>query len=460
MRTHPFFPAARFLHAAALLALCGAAAHAVEPQDAVPSEPADFALHAQATWIRQAKPAFSAAYTGPHSLVPTRERSYSFTTTADIGVRLWQGAQMHFNPEGALGLPLSNLTGGGGLSNGELARTSGTQFTAYRARWFLQQRWDAGGEREAIAPDFNELGGSASARRWTLVAGNFSLADYFDPNPYAKDPREQFLNWSFLTHGAWDYAADARGYTWGAVLEYRTPHWAVRAGRALVPTESNGEKLDHHVGRRYGDQAEIESDLPFALPAGPLRARLLVFRNRAPMGRFSDALAAGAATGQPPDVADVRRVQDKSGWGLTLEAPLGEDAGLFVRMSRSDGRTEAYAFTEIDRQVSLGGQLGGSAWGRPGDTAGVAVAFNGLSQGHRAYLGAGGEGFFLGDGQLAYGRERVHEAYYRWALPTLDTRAGMLQSAVSLGAQYIVNPGYNRDRGPVRVYGVRWHSEF
>lgn len=457
MRAFPFF--VRTVGATLVALLCAPGLRAAGASDDAPVAD-DFAFHAQATWVRQAKPAFGATYSGPHSLIPARERSYSFTTTADVGVRLWQGAQMHFNPEGALGLPLSGLTGGGGLSNGELARSSGTQLTAYRARWLLLQRWEAGGERQAIAPDFNELGGSASARRWTVVAGNFSLLDYFDPNPYAKDPREQFLNWSFLTHGAWDYAADARGYTWGALFEYRTPQWAVRAGRVLVPIESNGQQLDHRAGQRHGDQAEIESDMPVALPAGPLRARLLVFRNRAPMGRFADALATGAAGGAVPEVAAVRRLQDKTGGGVTLEAPLADDAGLFLRLSRNDGRTEAYAFTEIDRQVSVGGQLGGAAWGRPGDAAGVAVARNGLSPSHRAYLAAGGIGFFLGDGRLAYGPERIYEAYYRWALPVLATRAGTVQSAVSLGAQRIANPGYNRDRGPAHVYAMRWHSEF
>lgn len=413
-------------------------------------------LHAQSTWVWQAKPAFNAAYSGANSLRPQRERSYSFTATGDLGLRLWDGAQLHFNPEAAQGLPLSNLLGSGGLSNGELARTSGPNLIAYKARLFFQQRWNAGGASEAIDADFNEIGGQATARRWTFTAGTFSLLDYFDNSPYAKDPREQFLNWSFLTHGAWDYAADARGYTSGALLEYRGEGWSVRGGRVAQPRESNGLALDNRIGVHYGDQVELDADLPVSLPAGPLHGRLLAFRNRMNAGNFNDALALGGV----PSLALVRRDQTKTGWGLTLEAPTGENSGVFVRASRNSGQLETYAFTEIDQQLSLGGQFSGAAWGRRADTVGVAVALNGLSAPHRNYLAAGGLGFFLGDGALNYGRERVFETYYRYALPEFTSRIGKLASAASVGFQQIANPGYNRDRGPVRVLSVRLHTEF
>lgn len=418
------------------------------------------ALHAQTTYVWQRKFAFDAPYSGPNSMLPTRERSYSFTATADVALRGWEGAQWHFNPEAAQGVPLSHLSGAGGLSNGELARSSGAQLKAYRARLFLLQRWDAGGETERIEPDFNEMGGTASERRWTLVAGNVSLLDYFDANPYAKDPREQFFNWSFMAPGAWDYAADARGYTWAGILEYRTPQWSVRGGRALQPSTSNGPKLDHAWQRHYGDQIEAESALPLALPGGPLRGRVLVFRNRAEMGAFGDALALARANGATPDVADVRRLQSKTGWVVTLEAPWAENAGAFVRVGRNGGRQETFAFTEIDRQLSVGGQWTGAAWGRSADRMGAALAVNALSPSHRDYLAAGGQGAFLGDGALHYGRERVWEVYYRLALPPAPTVAGPLQSSVSLGAQHLQHPGYNRDRGPVDIVSVRMHAEF
>jgi high affinity Mn2+ porin len=422
--------------------------------DADPAPP--FGFHAQATYIWQRKPSFSAAYTGPKSMVPGAEKSYSFTTTADLGARLWPGAQLHFNPEGAQGVPLSSLTGAGGLSNGELQRGGTTVLKKYMARLFVQQRFDVGTETEKVEADFNELGGNYGAKRWTVTVGSFSLLDYFDNNPYAKDPREQFLNWSFMTHGAWDYPADARGYTTGAVVEYRTPAWSLRAGRAMQPKESNGLPLDRNLGRQYGDQLELDGNLPIALAAGPLRGRLLLFRNRVIAGSFADAIA----TGGVPDVSLVRRPQTKTGWGATLEAPLGEDEGLFLRVSRNSGNLETYAFTEIDRQVSFGGQFTGSAWGRKQDRVGVAYAVNGLSAGHRDYLAAGGQGAFLGDGRLNYGGERVFETYYRWVLPDWSMRAGSLQTALSLGFQHLRNPGYNRDRGPVQTFSVRLHTEF
>ncbi len=414
------------------------------------------AFHAQTTYIWQSKPGFGALYSGPNSLRTQREEAYSLTVTADLGLRLWPGAQLHINPEGAQGNPFSNLTGSGGISNGELQRGSSSSLATYPARFFVQQRIQAGGALETVDPEFNELGGRFAAHRWTITLGTFSLLDYFDNSPYAKDPREQFMNWAFMTYGAWDYAADARGYTTGFVVEYRTPNWSVRAGRAMQPRDSNGLVLEPSLGVQYGDQIELDGNLPMALPAGPLRARALLFSNRVNGGSFTEALALGGM----PDVALVRRSQVKTGWGLTLEAPLSADAGLFLRASRNSGNVESYAFTEIDSQVAVGGQFTASALGRGQDRWGVAYAVNGLSESHRDYLAAGGLGFFLGDGQLNYDSERILEAYYRFVLPDWTTAAGKVQSALSLGYQYITNPGYNRDRGPAQVFTFRWHTEF
>lgn len=439
-----------FLVALACLPLVAVA----QAEDPGPS----IALHAQATWLRQFKPAFEAPYTGPNSLRPVREWSYSFTTTADVGIGLWRGAQFHLNAEGVQGHPLSNLTGAGGLSNGELQRGSSPTLRSYRARMYFQQRFEMGGDAERIEPDFNEIGGASTQRRWTITAGTISLLDFFDPNPYAKDPREQFANWSFLTHGAWDYAADARGYTTGAMAEYKGAGWAVRGGRFMQPRLPNGLQLEHDLQRLYGDQVEVDADLPLRLPAGPLRGRLLVFRNRVDGGSFADALAAAPAG--VPDVTTVRRVQAKRGWGLTLEAPVGEEAGVFLRLSRNDGKVEPYAFTSIDSQVALGGQFSASRWGRAQDRWGIGYAVNGLSAPHRTYLARGGQDFFLGDGALAYGPERVAEAYYRWVFPNVALGPWKLQNAVSGGLQHVANPGYNRDRGPMRTWMVRWHAEF
>lgn len=442
-------------HRLVLLAIaCLPAVAAAQAEEPGPS----IALHAQATWTRQYKPAFDAPYSGPNSLRTAREWSYSFTTTADVGIGLWRGAQVHLNPEAVQGHPLSSLTGAGGLGNGELQRGSSPSLRSYRARMYFQQRVDVGGGDERIEPDFNEIGGTTTQRRWTITAGTISLLDFFDPNPYAKDPREQFANWSFLTHGAWDYAADARGYTTGAMAEYKGTGWAVRGGRFMQPRVPNGLQLEHDLMRLHGDQLEVDADLPLRLAAGPLRGRVLVFRNRVDGGSFADALA--AAGPGVPDLGTVRRVQTRRGWGLTLEAPLGDDAGVFLRMSRNDGNVEPYAFTSIDRQVAVGSQFSGKPWGRAQDRWGVGFAANGLSGPHRAYLARGGQDFFLGDGALSYGTERVLEAYYRWVFPEVALGPWKLQNAFSGGVQHMANPGYNRDRGPVRTWMARWHAEF
>jgi hypothetical protein len=258
------------------------------------------------------------------------------------------------------------------------------------------------------------------------------------------------MNWSFLTHGAYDFAADARGYSMGAALEYFRDDWAVRVGRFMQPRESNGVALDRALASHYGDQLEFEKAYALVGQAG--KARLLLFRNRAVMGSFDAALA--NAQGGVPEMAAVRQLRTKQGWGINLEQSLTRDAGLFARLARSDGASEAYAFAEIDRSLSLGVNVKGAAWSRAQDTLAVAYARNGLSASHQAFLAAGGNGFFVGDGRLNYRPEAIVEAYYSVGLKLLE------RSALSFGWQFIRNPAYNADRGPVRVLSVRLHTEF
>ncbi len=431
--------AARGIAAGILLFISGAA-HA---------EPFDFDVRGQATYVWQRKNAFDAPYSGEHSLRPERERSYSFTATLALGVRPWKDGELYLDPEIAQGVPLSGLTGLGGFTNGEIARTSGPHLKLYRARLFLRQTWNQGGGSERQDAEMNQLAGSADRRRVTLTAGNLSVTDIFDDNQYSHDPRTQFLNWSIMTHGAFDYAADARGYSWGAALEIYHDDWTLRAGRFAQPRQPNQMELDPKILRHYGDQVELEHRHEIAGRAGAVR--LLAFRNRARMASYSEAL--DAAPGAVPDLNAVRDGEKvKTGYGINLEQSLSTDAGAFVRGSRADGKTETYAFTEIDRSVSGGIVVKGAAWKRGQDAVGVAAARNGLSNSHRGYLAAGGLGFFLGDGRLNYRPEQIVEAFYRFAV----TKA----LALSLDFQRIANPGYNADRGPVRVGSLRIHAEF
>ncbi|WP_295855564.1 carbohydrate porin [uncultured Xylophilus sp.] len=425
------------------------------PDPLPPPEPERFGIHAQATYIRQQKHAFQAPYSGVNSLSPERERSYSFTSTAFLGLRLAPETELYFNPEVVQGVPMSRLTGLGGLTNGELQKTAGAKPVAYRARLFLRQTWGLGGEREAVEADANQLAGVRDKRRVTVTVGNFAASDIFDDNAYAHDARTQFLNWSFLTHGAYDFAADSRGYSWGVALEYRhDDDWTVRAGRFLQPRESNGLKLDRRFFRRYGDQIELERSHTVA--GRPGAVRLLAFRNVATMGGFRDALAYAAQTGDTPDVAPVRQRRTKLGAGVNLEQQVADDVGVFARWARNDGRSETYAFAEIDRSWSVGTTIGGRTWGRPADALGIAHAQNGLSPAHRDFLAAGGAGFFVGDGRLRYRTEQITETYYRIGF----AGPANLQNALSVGFQYIRNPAYNADRGPVRVVSARLHTEF
>lgn len=415
----------------------------------------------QVTFISQRKTAHRAPYAGQNSLGAESASSYSLTSTAYLGWRLAgntaQSTELYFNPELVQGAAFSNLTGLAGLSNSELQKTAGEKPLLYRARLFARQTWGLGGETERVNSEQNQLAGSRSAQRTVLTVGNFAASDVFDQNAYAHDARTQFLNWSFLTHGAYDYAADARGYSWGAALEYIQPSWALRGGRFIQPKESNGLVLNPRILDSYGDQIEYERSYALSTQGDAQSTELsgkwraLLFRNVAVMGNYADAMQQSNTSGLPPMMDGIRRKQSKVGWGLALEQQLSKNLGGFARLAAHDGKTETYAFAEIDRSFSVGIVLGGASWNRPQDKLGVALAMNGLSKSHRDYLAAGGYGFFVGDGRLNYKPERILESYYRlqWS-----------QQQLSLGGQWISNPAYNADRGPVRMLHLRWHMEF
>lgn len=407
-------------------------------------------VHFQATYIWQKKPAFAAPYSGPNSLNPFTEKSYSFSSTVALGWRPWTGGELYVNPELVQGVPLSGLTGLGGMTNGEQQKTGGPNPTFYRARLFLRQTWALGGEQVAVESDANQLAGMVDRRRIVVTAGNVALIDVFDGSAFAHDARTQFMNWALVAHGAYDFAADARGYTWGAAIEYFYDDWVLRAGRFAQPSESNGLALDTRIFKHFGDQIELEHTHTIGQQSGKLR--LLAFRNKAKMGSFQDALADAPNKGGIPDVSRVRTERTKIGFGVNAEQNLTPDIGVFARGSRNDGASETYAFTEIERSISAGAVVKGRLWNRNDDAVGIASVRNGLSSVHRDYLAAGGHGAFIGDGQLNYRPEFIMEAYYS----TYVTKNGW----VTVDWQRIANPGYNRDRGPATVGAVRLHTQF
>lgn len=406
-------------------------------------------VHGQSTYIWQAKPTFPSAYEGANSLGAERAKSYSFTATPSLGVRLGTDTELYFEPEVAQGVAFSNLTGLAGFSNGELAKTSGPNPTFYVARLFARQTFELGGERIETPSSAHQLATTYDRRRVVVTAGMMSLLDVFDGNPVAHDPRTQFMNWAFMTHAAYDYAANARGYTYGAAAELFQDDWSFRAGRFAQPREPNGLQLDGKLMRHYGDQIEVVHEHEVQGLRGSIGA--LAFRTRAIMAAYDDALAL-ATPGVAPTLDRARtRERLKTGFGVDVAQQLPGDLTIFARWMRADGKTETYAFTEADRAASLGLAVDGKRRGREEDSMGFAVARNEVSTSHRRFLERGGQTFFLGDGRLAYKAEHDVEAYYSLALGH-----GMHLTA---DYQRVMNPGYNADRGPASFYGIRFHWE-
>ncbi|HLY97222.1 MAG TPA: carbohydrate porin, partial [Sideroxyarcus sp.] len=416
--------------------------------------PEDFNAHFQSTYIWQHQPGFNAPYRGAFSLPSAPENSYTFSLTGAFGKRLWEGAELYFDPEVVQGVPLgTNLTGMAGFYNGEITRASGSNPVAYRVRLFLRQTWGMGGEQAAVAPAMNQLAGMADRNRTVLTAGFLPPLDIFDGNRYAHDPRTQFMNWCNMTHCAFDYAADARGNSWGIALEFYREAWVLRAGQFMQPRDPNQLQLDWQFFKHHGQNLELEH--AHELAGQPGKFRLLAYRNTARTGSFADAMrdpgfSADNAAGIPA-TGTVRREAVKYGLGYNLEQAISPGIGVFSRFMWQDGRYETFAFTEAHRSFSLGTSLDGTLWNRERDTVGVAAMRNALSGVYRQYLAAGGLGYFIGDGKLSYADEQIVETYY-----SLGLRSDLW---ATLDYQYLRNPAYNADRGPVSIAGVRLHWE-
>lgn len=431
-----------------------------------------FIAHGQFTHIWHRKNAFAAAYTNlngsPNSLVPARERSYTTSATLFLGLKPWMGGELYFAPEMIAELPPSGLHGlGGSFQNGELEKNGSRTPTFYRSRLFLRQTWGLGGEPIKVEPGQMQSDKTADSRRFVLTAGNLAIIDIFDKNSYAGDVRQQFLNMNFLTYAAYDFAADARGYSWGLAGEYYHDDWALRVGRFVGPRNPNQLQLNYSIMNFHGDQVELEHK--HALYGQPGKVRVLAYRNVFNQGRWDEAMNTfladpnrnattctgfnyGSGNAGAPDLCWVRKRNTKTGLGVSLEQAITEDIGVFFRGMKSDGKTEVYAFTSTDSSISFGSLIKGTGWGRPKDTAGVGYAQNWLSQLHVAYLNLGGIDGFIGDGRIGYKPERMFEAFYNINLNKYLW--------FTLDYQHVANPAYNADRGPVNMYGIRVHAEF
>jgi high affinity Mn2+ porin len=409
----------------------------------------DWAVHGQATGVLQGTPGFTAPYAGPNSLTP-RQIKETVDVTLYAGMRPWRGGELWINPEIDQGFGLSNTLGPAGFPSAEAYKVGRKSPYLRLQRLFVRQTIGLGGGSEAVAGAMNQLATTRDPDRLVLTAGKFGVGDVFDTNSYAHDPRSDFLNWSAVDAGSFDYAADAWGYTTGVAGELYRGDWTLRLGLFNLSKVPNGETLETRF-QQYQVDGEIEHRHHIAGRGGAVR--FTVFRNRGQFGRFDDALALAAATGGDADTALVRQRRTRIGASVNGEQAVTDTLGLFARAGLADGAIEPYDFTDIDRTVQLGVSLKGSGWHRAADTIGAAVIVNGIDAAHQRYLDAGGLGVLVGDGRLPHpGAEYVGEAFYKLAA----TKGFEL----TLDYQWIDNPGYNRDRGPANVLAARVHGAF
>ncbi len=435
------------------LLVCLAAPPAWAQDNGVPV-PVDYErwnLYYQATSIGQYHGGFYALYSGPLSLSNNPERDVSLTTTLFFGYRITRNTQFYFDPEIAGGRGFSNVDGLANPTNGELPRVASATPKPYLARLYVTHDFAFGSETEPVDSDENQLSGARPMTRYTIVAGRFSMTDFFDNNTYTHDPRTQFMGWAVMYNGAWDYPADTRGYTWGWVHEFHTRYWSLRYASAAMSKVANGARFDRRLFVDRGDTFEGEARYKFMSHPGVLR--LLGFANHYDGGSYGAALQLAAATNTTPNVTGVRKFGTlKYGFGVNLEQEILDGLGVFMRLGWNDGKTESFEFTAIDRLATGGVSLSGSRWKRKDDTVATEFTTVGLSAVHALYLERGGLDFLIGDGGLNYAPEYSWESYYNAKL-----FEGFF---AALDAQHIVNPAYNQDRGPLWAFSLRLHMEY
>jgi len=404
-------------------------------------------IHGQSTYLGQGYPAFRAPYTGTNSLTPARQAQATWSNSLYLNARLWEGGEVYYNPELLQGFGLSDTVGLAGFASGE-AQKSNFPYPHYNtSRLYVRQTFGFGGEQEELASGQQQLAGKADVNRLTLQAGKFSVGDVFDGNAYAKDTRRDFMNWSIWAPGAFDYAADKLGLTYGMTAELNQKNWALRGGYFMIGAQSNSNNFDTQVFRRGQYVAELETR--YSLFSRPGKLRTIGWVSSANSGSYRDTLNNPALN---LEIEQTRTGRLKYGYVFNVEQSVTDDIGLFGRWSWNNGKTEIMSFTDIDASLSGGVSIKGAKWGRPDDTIGIGGAINALSRDHRDFIAAGGLGPLIGDGQLNYRKERILETYYAYAVTKAIT--------VTADYQFVTNPAYNADRGPVHVFSGRLHGEF
>ncbi|HMK91339.1 MAG TPA: carbohydrate porin [Methylocystis sp.] len=411
-----------------------------------------YSMHGQITVTPQGYPKFRALYSGPNSLAPPDGQARAtVTSTGFFGLRLWDGGEAYVNPDVDYGYGLSGTFGVAGFPSAEAYKVGADAPYERFHKYFMRQTIGLGGETEQIESGANQLAGPVDSNRLTLTIGKYSVIDIFDDNKYAHDGRSGFLNWTIVEMGAFDYAADAWGFTNGATAEWKQDWWTVRGGLFQLSLTPNGEVIEPVLFRQFSQVVELEArhTLLFGQQG---KIKLLGYGDLGYIGKYEDALTAAFLTGSTPDVTQDRKKRYKAGGGVNIEQPITDDLGFFLRASLANGRYETIEFTEVERSLSGGFVLTGDRWGRPKDAIGLAGVVNGISGSHAAYLAAGGLGFIIGDGALNYGGEHILETYYKYNL--------MDGVHITGDFQLVGNPAYNKDRGAVSIFAVRLHADF
>ena len=417
------------------------------------SQTSRYWISGQDNIIFQWHPSFDASYSGRNSLRSTAEHATSNVATLFLGYQFGQTTEVFADVEAAAGGGLSDALGLAGFVNVDVVRNPQLGPSPYLARAMMRQiiplsSETVEGERGPFA-----LATSLPVRRLEVRAGKFGMADFFDLNDSGSDSHSQFMNWTVDNNGAYDYAADTRGYTVGIIAEYHDRNWAFRFGESLMPKVANGPDLDWNLRRARAENYELEIR-PGLIANHTTTLRLLSFVNHANMGVYRQAINDFLAgkTPRPEIRAHALQTTIKYGFGINLEQEFSHDVRGFARWGWNEGQHESYAYTEVDQTIEVGADLAGNSWRRSLDKLGGVFVSNGISADHQMYLALEGLGFLLGDGALHYGRENIVECYYN-AHVWRGIFAGM-------DLQHVNNPGYNRDRGPVLVPGFRFHLDF
>jgi high affinity Mn2+ porin len=412
-----------------------------------------FWLSGQMNFIFQTHPDFQAAYSGPNSLSPHYEKATSRVMTLYTGVRLNHSTEILVDIEEAGGAALSTGLGLAGNTDLDIVRNPQLSKLPYLSRGMIHKVFALSKDKIENQRSFLSLFDELPRRRLEIRFGKFSMPDFIDQNSAGSDTHFQFNNWTLDNNGAWDYAADTRGYTVGFVVDYEERNWGFRFAEGLMPKVANGIDLVWKPWQAHAENWEFELRRGLLPKKGGV-IRLLAYNNHANMGIYRDAIAQfQKGLVMAPDITNHPwHITRKYGFGVNVEQNLTRNLTAFARWGWDDGKTESFAYTEVDLTFAEGVRVDGAKWHRKQDRAGLAFVSNGIKKDHQIYLADGGLGFLLGDGRLNYGRENILESFY-----TAHVWRGIY---VAPGVQYIVNPGYNRDRGPVVVPTLRLHGEF